>query len=96
MAFSEDLGAFFSDSEFAVQATLTPGGPGLVIYDENGAVAESYNVQGSGPVALCPASQWPTLAIGDTLAIGAASYLVRAALRIEDGALVLLTLARTT
>lgn len=94
MAFAEDLSAFFDATGFAVEATLTPGGPGLVIYDENGAILEEYGVQHSGPAALCPASQWPNAASGNTLAIGATTYLVRSAPRIDDGALMLLTLAR--
>lgn len=95
MAFAEDLSVFFDAAGFAVEATLTPGGPGLVIYDENGAILEEYGIQHSGPAALCPASQWPNVASGHTLTIGAASYVVRSAPRIDDGALMLLTLARS-
>lgn len=96
MAFTEDLTAFFNDAEFAVEATLTPGGPGLVIFDEGGEISEEYGVQHAGPVALCPASQWPAIAIGDTLTIGLKTYRVRSAPRIDDGALMLVTLARIT
>lgn len=96
MAFTEDLSPFFDAAGFATEAILTPGGAGLVIYDENGAILDDYGVQHSGPAALCPASQWPNVAIGDTLTIGATTFLVRSTPRIEDGALRLLTLTRTS
>ena len=94
MPFYEDWSAFFNEAEFAVEATLTPGGPGLVIFDEGGEILETFGIQHAGPIALCPASQWPNLAIGDTLTIGATGYRIRSAPRIDDGALTLLTLAR--
>jgi hypothetical protein len=95
MAFAENLTPFFNSAEFAVAATLSSGGAGVVIYDENGLVVDEFNLQTSGPSAVCPASQWPGAAIGDTLTIGATTYLVRSARRIDDGALLLLTLARS-
>ena len=96
MPFIEDFSAFFNDAEFASEATLTPGGPGLVIFDEHGEIHQEFNVEHSGPSALCPASQWPNAASGATLTIAGVSYVVRSAPRIDDGALMLLTLARTS
>jgi hypothetical protein len=94
MPFSENWSAYFNEAEFAVEATLTPGGTGLVIFDESGDILETFGIQHAGPIALCPASQWPGLAIGNTLTIGGTGYLIRSAPRIDDGALTLLTLAR--
>lgn len=95
MAMIEDFSVFFDDDEFAVQATLTPtGGAGFVIFDENGTILDAYGIQHSGPAAICPTNQWPAVAIGNTLTIGAVAYTVRSALRIDDGGLTLLTLAR--
>lgn len=96
MPMNEDLSAFFNDAEFATEATLTPGGPGLVIFDENGEVLEEYGIQHAGPAALCPAAQWPLLAIGDMLTIGLRSFRIRSAPAVADGALLVLTLARLT
>ncbi|MEO8153570.1 MAG: hypothetical protein ABI605_10910 [Rhizobacter sp.] len=99
MSMTEDLGAFFSTSEFAETATLTPGRAGVVIYDENGTILESMGVQTSGPSALFPVSQWPLASEGDAitidLAAGSQSFVVRSVEPLDDGAIGLLTLART-
>lgn len=101
MAMTEDLSPFFNTSEFGETATLTQGAvstAGTVIYDENGAVLESYGVEAGSPAVLCSVAQWPAVAPGDGLVIafagGAASYLVRSAVKLDDGALQLLALAR--
>jgi len=106
MAFAEDLSVFFDTAGgFAVTATLTPadivdspGGAGSVIFDANGLVLESLGIQTSGPSAVCPASQWPAIAPGQALDIehasGTVAYLIRSATPVDDGALVLLALAR--
>ena len=96
--FAEDLSVFFSTAEFAVAATLAGVGAGTVIFNANGLVLEELGVQTSGPTALCPASQWPTVAEAQALAIdlpaGSTNFVIRVVTPLDDGALVLLTLAR--
>jgi hypothetical protein len=97
MSMTEDFTAFFNTSDFAETSTFAAA-PGTLIYDENGAVAEEFGVEVSGPAALCPVAQWPTLTEGDTIAIafttGSRIFQVRAVLPINDGALKLLRLVR--
>jgi hypothetical protein len=104
MAMTEDLSLFFSEEDFAVSAVHTPAGgspapAASVLYDANGAILEQYGVQSMQPAAVCPAAQWPTLAEGDALSItlpaGATAFRVRSVQVVDDGALKLLTLART-
>lgn len=96
MSMTENLAVFFSAAEFAETATVGAVS-GTLIYDENGEL-EDFGVIVSGPVAVCPATQWPLLADGDTLSIafaaGARSYQVRAVSLVDDGALKLLRLVR--
>lgn len=100
MAMIEDFTLFFNLAEFAVDVVHTPDGGVAVaaapaIFDANGAVLESMGIATQGPAVLAPATTWPTVADGDALAIGAANYLVRSVLAVDDGALVVLALART-
>lgn len=89
----EDLSVFFNLEEFAVSATLA-GVAGVVIFSENGIVADEFGVQTSEPTASFMRTQWPAAAEGQTLMIGAKSYLVRAVTPNSDGALADLRLAR--
>lgn len=94
--FAEDLSVFFSDTEHAHSATLAAAA-GTVIYSENGLELGDLGVQTVGPTALCPATQWPAAADGQTLVVafqsGARSFKVRSVTLLDDGSLVLLTLA---
>jgi hypothetical protein len=94
MAFAEDLSLFFDAEEFADEATLTPGGGGVVIFDRNGLTIEDLGVQTEGPSAVFPTTQWPNAAVTHTLSIGSTSYTVRAVTPLLDGAITLLTLTR--
>lgn len=94
---TEDLSIFFNPEEFATAATHGAT-PATVLYDENGSILEQLGVQSSSPAALCPTTQWPTLAEGDALSIdlpaGATAFVVRSVQPLDDGALKLITLAR--
>ena len=101
MAMTEDLSVFFSADEFAETATLYHGAtatPGTVIFDENGAVLETYGVEAGSPAVLCSLAQWPGVVADDVVVVnfaaGAVSFLVRSAVKLDDGALQLLALAR--
>jgi hypothetical protein len=98
--FSEDFQVFFNTADFAVSATYTPAGgspsdAASVIFDANGQVLEEFGVQTLAPSAVLPASQWPTIAEGDTLNIGATAHRIRGVIPLDDGALKSLTLARS-
>lgn len=101
MAFAEDLSVFFSADEFAVAAEVPLGldsYAGLVIFDANGAVLESFGVQTSGPAALRRSDEITEAVEGAQLDIvhadGTVRYQIRSATQIDDGALTLLALAR--
>jgi hypothetical protein len=100
MAMTEDFTVFFNTAEFAVDVVHTPAGGSAApaapaIFDANGAVVESMGVATSGPAVVVPVGTWPAIAEGDALAIGAATYVVRSVLAVDDGALAVLALART-
>jgi hypothetical protein len=103
MAMTENLSLFFNQAEFAVAAVFTPAGGAAqpsasVIYDANGGLLQAMGVETLGPAVLVPATQWPTLREGDSLVLtlpaGAAAFKVRVVEALDDGALLLLTLAR--
>ncbi len=89
MAFTELMVVFVGD--FGVAATRTPaaGGSaqdGTVIFDQPGSVVDGMDVIATEPLALMASTQWPTLAAGDLLTIGAHGYRVRQVLPLDDGA----------
>ena len=76
MAFVEDPTQFFGD--FAVAATLQSAAVASgVIFDAQYLEAIGNLVEGSGPVALAVAAEVPSVAQGQSLVIGAATYKVR-------------------
>lgn len=76
MAFVEDLSMFFGD--FAVAATLASVAvPSGVIFDAEYLEALGNVVEGRAPVALAIATEVPSVAHGQALVIGAATYTVR-------------------
>lgn len=97
MSMTEDFAAFFNIADFAESAAVGAVA-GTLIYDENGSVLEEFGVEISGPAAVCAATQWPTLAEGDTMTIafaaGARSFKVRAVSPMDDGAIKLIRLVR--
>lgn len=101
MAFTEDLSVFFNAAEFALAAEVVGGVEddyaGLVIFDANGAVLETFGVQTSGPAALRRTSELSEAVEGAELDIehagGTVRYLIRSATPMDDGALTLLALA---
>jgi hypothetical protein len=103
MAFTEDLAPFFDVDEFAVPASVfaVGGASGRLIFDANGLVLPEMGVQSTSPSAIGPAADWAGVTDGQLLEIqhasGTVGYLVRGAPQLlDDGALVLLTLARQT
>jgi hypothetical protein len=97
MSMTEDFTVFFNVADFAETATANAVS-GTLIYDENGSVVEEFGVDVSGPAAVCPTTQWPAIAEGDTIDIlfasGTRSFKVRVVSPIDDGALKLLQLVR--
>jgi hypothetical protein len=71
--FTEDLSAFFSTADFAVAATHG-GTDKNVIFEKS--YLESLGVQSSKPAALGRKSDWLAVEQGDTVVIGAVSYVV--------------------
>lgn len=111
MAFAEDLSPFFATAGFAITASRTPAGggsaqPGSAIMDEPGVVLDEGVVSDS-PSALIAATQWVSVAQGDTITVSsgdltpalahlAGTYKVRQIMPEDDGATRRLILARTS
>lgn len=102
MPFTEDLAPFFNPREFGTWATRTSQSgavsTSVLLFDENGVVVESLGVQTSGPCALCPASLWPGIAEGDSIAFTDSlgrlrTFKLRSMMPLDDGAVLVLTLA---
>ena len=100
MAFAEDLSVFLDDDDFAVRASVAAGDSGNVIFDANGLVLAEMGVQTSSPSAVGAAADWAHTSEGQILEIehasGTVGYLVRGVTPLDDGAFVLITLARNT
>jgi hypothetical protein len=100
MAFAEDLSVFLDDDDFAVHASVfaVDGDSGNLIFDANGLVLADMGVQTSSPSAVGAAADWAHTSEGQVLEIehasGTVGYLVRGVTPLDDGAFVLITLAR--
>lgn len=98
MPFAEDLSVFFAEDEFATAATVVGGASGLVIFDTNGSILESFGVQTTGPSALRQTAGLTAAVEGAQLDIahpgGTVRYRINSATPLDDGALTLLALAR--
>lgn len=78
MAFAENLTAFVREDDFAVAATLQGVAVASgVIFDAAYIEPLSNAVEGFHPVALVIESEVPSVAHGQSLVIGAATYKVR-------------------
>lgn len=77
MAFTEDLGAFFSTDDFAVSATYSGGGTVTGIFDNQylGAPGESP-VAGTQPMFMIKTADAPSVVAGQTFIISSVTYTV--------------------
>ena len=75
MAFAEDLAPFFSTADFAVAAALN--GVSVTGIFDNGYAEPFGEVEGRQPTFLLPTASAPSVAHGQSLVIGAATYKVR-------------------
>jgi hypothetical protein len=88
--FTEDLTPFFNTAEFAIAATI--GATAVpVIFDA--AFLASLGVAGTNPAALAKTSD-SAAAVGATIVISGASYIIRGREPQDDGAVVLLQLEK--
>ena len=76
MAFAEDLDAFFSTDDFAVDATLA-GVAVKGIFDEPYLEPLDNRVEGAAPSFTLKEAAAPSVAQGQTLVIGARTFKVR-------------------
>jgi len=100
MAMTEDFSVFFNTAEFAVSVVHTPSGGSAAaaasaIFDANGTLLAEMGIATQGPTLVAPASTWPTLAPGASMTISAVNYKVRSVVPLDDGALVMVELARS-
>lgn len=100
MAFSEDLGAFFSTSDFAVTATWTPsaGGPqqtAQVIVDAPDEESINGRVLSREYAINYRADQLVGLKNSETVTVDGVSHVVREVAALDDGKIVRATLRKT-
>jgi hypothetical protein len=85
--FTETLSEFFDENEFAEVATYDGATQKRVIFDRE--YLEQFGVvAGAQPVALAPATEFTTAAIGKTLVVQGTTYTIRTREPVGDGALV--------
>ena len=75
MAFAEDLAPFFSTADFAVAAALN--GVSVTGIFDNGYAEPFGEVEGRQPTFVLPTASASSVAQGQSLVIGAATYKVR-------------------
>lgn len=100
MAFTEDLGAFFSTTDFAATATWTPsaGGPqqtAQVIVDAPDEESISGRVLSREYAINYRADQFVGLKGGETVTVDALSHIVREVAALADGKVVRATLRKS-
>ena len=76
MAMTEDLGAFFSLSDFATTATWGAAGSARVIFEAPHAAPFGDAVDATQPACLAAAADVATLAAGGAISIDGADYTV--------------------
>lgn len=93
MAFAEDLSVFFKTVEFASNATWGALSANVILdmptEDILGGQVSSFEF-----MAMLPASSFPNIARGDSIAISSVSYKVREVRLLDDGALKALLLSK--
>ena len=97
--FTEDIGAFFSQSEFAVQAVFTPAGGGAPVSAAVIFSAQTQDIFGDSVLTdeytmVYPASALPGIKSGDNGTVSGVQYRVRDIRLKSDGALVIAKLAK--
>lgn len=97
--FTEDLTAFFSQSEFAVQAVFTPSGGGAAVSASVIFNAETQDMFGDSVLSneytiVYSASDLPGIKSGDTGTVAGVQYRIRDIRLKGDGALVTAKLAK--
>ena len=97
--FSEDIGAFFSQSEFAVQATFTPAGGGASVSASVIFNAQTQDIFGDSVLSdeytmVYPVGALPGVKSGDNGTVSGVQYRVRDIRLKADGALVVAKLAK--
>ena len=90
--FTEDLTAFFQNTEHAKAAVYNGATTIQVIFDEPD-LEGSLGIARTNPTALCAASDVAADPTGKTLAIGSVTYTIRDIKPIDDGAIVKLELS---
>lgn len=97
--FSEDIGAFFSQSEFAVQAVFTPAGGGASVSASVIFNAQTQDIFGDSVLSdeytmVYPVGALPGVKSGDNGTVSGVQYRVRDIRLKADGALVVAKLAK--
>lgn len=97
--FTEDIGAFFSQSEFAVQAVFTPAGGGASVSASVIFNAQTQDIFGDSVLTdeytmVYPASALPGIKSGDNGTVSGVQYRIRDIRLKADGALAIAKLAK--
>lgn len=97
--FTEDIGAFFNQSEFAVQAVFTPAGGGSSVSASVIFSAQTQDIFGDSVLTdeytmVYPASALPGIKAGDNGTVSGVQYRIRDIRLKSDGALVIAKLAK--
>lgn len=94
--FTEDLAAFFSESELAVAAVWSVGSAPVSVHFYQGyesvSLAAFAEISGIRYAALARRDQMPTVAAGQTLTIDSVAYVIRDVQNDDTGATVFLLL----
>lgn len=97
--FTEDIGAFFNQSEFAVQAAFTPTGGGTPVSASVIFNAQTQDIFGDAVLTdeytmVYPATALPGIKAGDTGTVSGVQYRIRDIRLKSDGALVIAKLSK--
>lgn len=97
--FSEDIGAFFNQSEFAVQAVFTPAGGGAAVSASVIFNAQTQDIFGDAVLTdeytmIYPATALTGIKSGDNGTVGGVQYRIRDIRLKGDGTLLIAKLSK--